>query len=1024
MKHLKALIIEDSDDDAELLLRHLRSSYDLEYERVDTADAARAALGKRAWDIVLSDFRMPTFSAPEALEIVKELNLGIPFIIISGTIGEETAVEAMLAGADDFFIKGNLGRLIPAIERELRESQIRREKREAEIRLNLAVSSAGLGVWEWNLTNDRVIWSPEIYKMLGVEEFGGRVEDFLGFVVPEDRERLTGTAQAATESRQPFSLEFRAKDASGNLCWLSSLGRVEYGSEEKPLRLIGTVQDITKRKAAESLIRESEENYRALIEASTLFTWTLDENGPSHDVYDWLSHLSGRSITSLDQVVELVHPDDFENLRREWQEAIDGRTVLSTVCRFRSSGGSFRYLAIRGVQVFNEDGSFRKWIGTFNDITERKSAEDDLRKSEALNRAVLNSMTANIAVLDPQGRIKTLNRVWQDFVVNNPSLAGDSQFRAEIGWNYPELCEQSANEFGDKAVQIATAIREVLAGTRSRYFFEYCSRLSGDVRWFYMLVTPLKTREGGAVISHADITSRKITEEALKKNEAQLQLVADTVPTVIAYLDTERRFVFSNEACQKWFKLSEGKLIGRHIREVTGDEVYERMAPEIDAVLKGEIVKLERTAFLDPSRYVFTNYMPDRGTDGSINGFFMFLVDLTESKRAEEQLRKSEEQLRQAQKLESIGRLAGGIAHDFNNMLTAINGYCELTLLRLPQGDPLRKNIEEIKKAGERSAALTNQLLAFSRRQILEVSTLDVNRIVEDSIVMLQRVIGEDLRIDVDLEGKLWNVKGDQTQLTQVLLNLVVNSRDAMPRGGTITIKTSNAELDHKFVARRPGSREGKFVCLSVADTGVGMDEETQRHIFEPFFTTKETGKGTGLGLSMVYGIVKQLSGYVWVSSFPDGGTTFDIYFPKTRVEVETAAAGNIEQTRSIVSETILLVEDEEIVRALSRQVLESCGYNVLEVAGGPAAIEIIERGSVNVDLLMTDVVMPGMSGPELAENLSKIRPGLKVLFTSGYLEEPVPVLNGTDEHSNFIQKPFSYDQLVQKVRAILDQDR
>jgi len=289
---------------------------------------------------------------------------------------------------------------------------------------------------------------------------------------------------------------------------------------------------------------------------------------------------------------------------------------------------------------------------------------------------------------------------------------------------------------------------------------------------------------------------------------------------------------------------------------------------------------------------------------------------------------------------------------------------------------------------------------------------------------MLQRVIGEDLRIDVDLEGKLWNVKGDQTQLTQVLLNLVVNSRDAMPRGGTITIKTSNAELDHKFVARRPGSREGKFVCLSVADTGVGMDEETQRHIFEPFFTTKETGKGTGLGLSMVYGIVKQLSGYVWVSSFPDGGTTFDIYFPKTRVEVETAAAGNIEQTRSIVSETILLVEDEEIVRALSRQVLESCGYNVLEVAGGPAAIEIIERGSVNVDLLMTDVVMPGMSGPELAENLSKIRPGLKVLFTSGYLEEPVPVLNGTDEHSNFIQKPFSYDQLVQKVRAILDQDR
>ena len=1023
MKKLRALIIEDNEDDAELLLRHLGGTYDLEYERVDTAQAARAALTDKSWEIVLSDFQMPTFSAPEALEIVKELNLGIPFIIISGTIGEETAVQSMLAGADDFFVKGNLRRLVAAIERELRESQITREKREAEIRLNLAISSAGLGVWEWNLVDNRVIWSPEFYKMMGVEEFGGRLDDFLEFVVPEDRESLTETARAATENRQHFSLEFRVRDANNDLRWLSSLGMVEYDPDNKPLRMIGTVQDVTEQKAADTLIRESEENYRALIEASTLFTWTLDDQGPSAEVYDWLSELSGRKVATLDDIIDLIHPNDFENLRDAWQSAIDNRTVFSSVCRFRSKTDDFRYLAIRGVQVCNEDGSFRKWIGTFNDITERKSAEDDLRKSEALNRAVLNSMTSNIAVLDPGGRIKTLNRAWQDFVLSNPSLAGDSQFRADIGANYPEFCEQSSSDFGGKAGQTAQAIREVLAGTRRRYFFEYCCRLFGDVRCFYMLVTPLQTREGGAVISHTDITSRKITEEALKKNEAQLQLVADTVPTVIAYLDTQQRFVFANEACRKWFGLSEGKLIGRSVREITGDDVYEHLSREIDSVLKGETIKVERAAYLDSSRYVYMNYMPDHDADGNINGFFFFLVDLTDNKRAEEQLRKSEEQLRQAQKLESIGRLAGGIAHDFNNMLTAINGYCELTLLRLPQSDPLRRNIEEIKKAGERSAALTNQLLAFSRRQILEVSTLEVNRIVEDSIVMLQRVIGEDIHINLELENQLWNIQGDQSQLTQVLLNLVVNSRDAMHRGGTITIKTGNTVLDHNFVQRRPGSREGKFVCLSVSDTGIGMDEETQRHIFEPFFTTKETGKGTGLGLSMVYGIVKQLDGYVWVTSFPDGGTTFDIYFPKTKAEREAEKPLTNGQLYNMGSETILLVEDEDLVRALSRQVLESCGYNVLEATTGKAAIEIIRNGTTNIALLMTDVVMPEMSGPELAEHLVKIRPGLKVLFTSGYLEEPVPFLNGAGENSNFIQKPFSYDQLVQKVRSILDRD-
>jgi PAS domain S-box-containing protein len=883
------------------------------------------------------------------------------------------------------------------------------------------VSAAGLGVWEWNLSNDRVIWSAECYKMFRVKEFGGGIEDFLEFVIPEDRERLSEAARDSIKSREHFRIELRINDADGNLHWLSNLGTVEYDTENRPLRMIGTVQDVTEQKTAEDLIRESEENYRALIEASTLFTWTLDENGPSPEVYEWLSDLSGRKITTLENIIDIVHPDDLSDLEAIWKNAIENRQVLSIVTRFRSYEGGFRYLAIRGVQVFNQDGSFRKWIGTFNDITERKSAEDELRKSEAFNRAVLNSMTSNIAVLDPNGNVKALNRAWRELVQSYPNLERDSQFRVELGANYTEFCERNSSDFGKDARKAAKAIREVLAGTRDKYFLEYCCKLGGLSRWFYMLVAPLQTREGGAVVSHTDITNLKLAEEALKKHEAQLQLVADTVPTVIAYLDTERHFVFANEACRKWFRLSEGQIIGHHIQEVTGAEAYEQLESEIDSVLKGDTVKIERAAILDPSRYIYINYVPDIDRDGNITGFFLFIIDLTHNKVAEEQLRKSEEQLRQAQKLESIGRLAGGIAHDFNNMLTAINGYCELTLLRMSQDDPLRRNIEEIKKAGERSAALTNQLLTFSRRQILEVSTLDVNRIVEDSIVMLQRVIGEDVRIELDLEKELWSIEGDQSQLTQVLLNLVVNSRDAMPRGGTVTITTRNAVLDNRFVSRRPGSREGKFVCLSVADTGTGMDEETQRHIFEPFFTTKETGKGTGLGLSMVYGIVKQLNGYVWVNSLPDGGTTFDIYLPRIKVGAEIEAISSPTSEHRAGSENILLVEDEDIVRELSRQILESCGYNVFAATNGKAAIELFTKGDVVIDLLFTDVVMPEISGPELAEQLVAMRPGLKVLFASGYLEEPVPMLDRVGDNGNFIQKPFSYDQLVKKVRAILD---
>jgi len=407
--------------------------------------------------------------------------------------------------------------------------------------------------------------------------------------------------------------------------------------------------------------------------------------------------------------------------------------------------------------------------------------------------------------------------------------------------------------------------------------------------------------------------------------------------------------------------------------------------------------------------------------DGTVREWVGTLTDITESKRYEENLRKSEEQLLQAQKLESVGRLAGGIAHDFNNMLTAINGYCDLTLRRLDLNDPLRRNIEEIKKAGERSAALTQQLLAFSRRSILQMKVLDINQIVSDSIIMLQRLIGEDIQIVASLNPKLTQIKADSGQLSQMLLNLVVNARDAMPRGGTISIETQNIYADKNFVKQNVGSKTGHFVMLAVSDTGIGIDEETRQMIFEPFFTTKEIGKGTGLGLSTVYGIVNQLGGYIAVKSTVGVGTTFEIYLPAETERELLAESPPLHDEFQGGVETILLVEDEELVRNLSRQVLETCGYKVIEARDGFEALEFCRRDEQNIDLLLTDVVMPLMSGRELAEKTKQIHPGIKILFTSGYTEDAVVRHGVRESEMNFIQKPYSFDELSKKVRNLLD---
>jgi signal transduction histidine kinase/ActR/RegA family two-component response regulator len=394
---------------------------------------------------------------------------------------------------------------------------------------------------------------------------------------------------------------------------------------------------------------------------------------------------------------------------------------------------------------------------------------------------------------------------------------------------------------------------------------------------------------------------------------------------------------------------------------------------------------------------------------------------LQERQQAEETLRQRDEQLRQAQKMEAIGNLAGGIAHDFNNLLTVITGYSELVLKKMPEMDPQRRKLEEIKKAGDRAAALTQQLLAFSRRQILQPKVVDVNAIISGMASMLQRLVGEDVHVNIALGPGIGSVKADPGQLEQVIMNLVVNARDAMPNGGKVTIETVNVDRVPVFSNRSDGGIKRPYIMLAVSDTGSGMDEATRARIFEPYFTTKAAGKGTGLGLSTVYGIVKQSDGEILVYSEPGHGAAFKIYLPRVDHTAADLGAASPAESLPAGTETILLVEDEPGVRAFAGEALRMQGYTILEAKHGIDAQVLSKQYPASIHLLLTDVVMPQMNGREVAESLLPKRPGLKVLYMSGYAEQAVINRGIMESGFAFLQKPFTQQALVCKVREVLD---
>jgi len=757
MEHaLRILIVDDSPEDADLIIRQLQQEFSPSYERVETAEAMGEALDRGGWHLVISDYIMPEFCGLAALQLLRGRGLDIPFIMISGQMGEDVAVEAMRAGAQDYLIKDNLSRLAPAVRRELKDAVVRHERSLAE------------------------------------------------------------DALTATDAR-----------------------------------------------------------FQSLVEQSLVGIFMLQD-----DVFTYVNPKFGQifgyhpdELTGSKTLLDLVARDDQIRVITQFLRPLQEQSrSLHFYFRGRRSDSASIDLEVNGTRTqLNGKPAI---IGSLLDITERNRAEEQLSK---LWQAVEQS-PVSVVITDLRGRIEYVN----------------PRFTEVSGYSEAELVGQNP--------------RILKSGAMDRDFYQNLwQTISSGREW------------------HGEL----------------------------------------------------------HNKKKSGELFWE--SGSISAV---------------------------KNSEGRITHFVAVKEDVTERKQ-------SFDQLRQVQKMEAIGQLAGGIAHDFNNLLTIINGYSTLLIRGLESGSPMRKEAEQILRAGERAAELTRQLLSFSRRQILEPKVLNINIQVQSVEKMLRRLIGEHIELVTHLSEDIGFIKIDPGQVEQIIMNLVVNARDASETGGEITIETGNCDLDEIFSLQHPGSVAGSYVKIAVRDRGFGMTDEVKRRLFEPFFTTKEMGRGTGLGLATVYGIVKQSGGYIDVISEPDQGASFNIYLPRVFQPADALKRQAAEEPLQ-GSQTILVVEDEPGVLNLVVYTLRKRGFCVLETTDPEQGVILFEEHQEEIDMLLTDVVMPFMSGPALAELLIGKKPQLKVLFMSGHTDNKVSFEKILEQGVPFLPKPFTSDTLIKKVRETL----
>lgn len=901
---------------------------------------------------------------------------------------------------------------------ERKRAEEEREQLAAEIenqgqRLDNIIGTVPGVVWEaWgqpDAANQRIDFiSDYVETMLGysVDEWLETPNFWLTIIHPDDREQAAGISAAAFAAGRSTTMEFRWIRKDGRTIWVESNFVVIKDNEDQPVGLRGVTTDISERKRVEA----QRELLSSLVQASPDFIGYADAK-TAQILY---INKHGRKMCGIGEDEDLA-PLKISDVHPGWMNQRMEEVVLPAAVREGVWEGDAAFLNRDGSEIpvsmvlmahKAANGEVDIFYTVSRDITERKKAEAELHFQKSLLEAQSEASIDGILVVSQTGQILSYNKPFVD-------LWGISE----------ELLSGSDEQALSSVVPLLAKPEEMLA--RVDYLYKHPEEEWRDEieltdgRTFDRYSAPIKNTQDeyyGRVWFFRDITERKQAEGALRVSEERYRDLVENAHDIIYSHDLQGNYTSMNKAAELITGYTPEEALSMNLSQMMPAEHLPTAQEMVGRKLAGERVTAYETELIakDGHRVAVEANTKLVFQDGVPVGVQGIARDVTERKHLEDQLR-------QSQKLEGIGQLAGGVAHDFNNLLTAINGYTSLALQRLDEHNSVRPYLEEVKKAGDRAANLTRQLLAFGRKQILQPIPLDLNGIVSDMNKMLRRLIGEDINLSAKLAIDLKRIKADPGQIEQVLMNLVVNARDAMPTGGKLTIETTNAELDREYASTHVGVNPGAYVVLAVSDTGTGMSEQVRKQIFEPFFTTKEKGKGTGLGLSTVYGVVKQSGGNIWVYSEPNHGTTFKVYLPALASTSTSSEAKAAESPIPRGSETVLLVEDEEVVRGLARKILEDAGYSVLVAPQGEEAVRLCNEHTNEIHLLLTDVVMPGAGGKVIADRLSALRPGIKVLFMSGYTDEAIVHHGVLDSNVEFIQKPFTPMGLSKKVREVLD---
>lgn len=877
----RVLLVEDSAADARLILYELRQAgLNPEVTRVDTEVDFLAHLDP-SLDAILCDYKLPQFDAMRALELTRERCPDVPFLVVSGSIGEETAVHAIKAGAIDYLIKDRLGRLGPAVRQALEQRQLKQARH-------------------------------------------------------------------------------RAQEA----------------------------------------LRASEAQYRALAESIPQLVWITGIDGRLEYANQRFMEYTGLTFATLATMepAQVVHPEDLTRLWLPWTATMQTEELQAIEFRIRRADGAYLWHIMRYVAIRDPDGQIVKWLGSCTDIHGQKEAADRLARDALL----LASVRDSLIVTDPSGVVTYWNE-------------GATQL---FGWTAEEMVGRPHVERFPEHLRAALAKRISERTTGGDWAGEFEDiRKDGSRVWIHARVSPFTDASGrraGILGVAYDITARLQAEEALRLRDRAIQAVSQGILITDPH-QADNPIIYASPSFEQLTGYTAAEVLGRNCRFLQGKDTDPAAVDIIrTAVRERRAGTVELLNYRKDGTPFWNALTIDPVFDGErLTHFVGVQTDVTER-------RKLEAQYRQGQKMEAFGQLAGGVAHDFNNLLTIINGSAELLLAEFQLTDPRRDALAAIRDAGERAAGLTAQLLAFSRKTIVEPKVLDLNEVVEQIGKMLRRVLGEDIVFISILSSRLGRVKVDRGQLDQVIMNLSINARDAMPTGGRLTIETKNRELRAEQCPSSGDYRPGLYVQLQISDTGCGMTDEVKAKIFEPFFTTKEIGKGSGLGLATVYGIVKTYGGHVEVWSELNRGTVVTVLLPAV-LEAPSPADTSSGAPSRRGNETLLIVEDEPAVRKFMRIALERHGYRVLDAKDGTDAIQAAERHDGPIHLLLTDVVMPGLGGREVAKRVQARHPETRVLYLSGYTDDAVVRHGVVESIDAFLQKPFTPSSLAKKVRDVLD---